>query len=108
MTDKPARPVLRLKTAPPPSRPPSRWRCKPCGGVVVLTGREADTDVIRCPACNARLGVAAKFYGDPAEVARVRARPDAGPIPAAPSGPAAPFQREIRRPTGSRRPVRPD
>ncbi|NBB17634.1 hypothetical protein GVN21_19920 [Caulobacter sp. SLTY] len=74
MSDPPRRPILKLKfppavaPAPPaapaaaPEPPPGeRWRCKPCSGIVVITGEEAPDSDIRCPACNARLGLAGEF-----------------------------------------------
>lgn len=102
MTDKPRRPTLSLKNPPPPkpvappvaapkptafssrpSRAPKRevpapivygWRCKPCG-----TGFNVPTDLaqdgsVRCPACNARLGLVKDFQGDEPNLAKVRAR----------------------------------
>lgn len=79
MTDTPRRPILKLKIAPPlpkaPEPPPpepagDRWKCKPCGGIVVITGDEAADQEVRCPACNARLGLAGDFHAD----GKVRAR----------------------------------
>lgn len=79
MSDPPRRPILKLKIAPaaPPapalaSEPAAgaRWKCKPCGGVVVITGDEPADQEIRCPACNARLGLADDFHAD----GKVRAR----------------------------------
>jgi DNA-directed RNA polymerase subunit RPC12/RpoP len=61
------RPILKLKNPPaalvppPPPPPVVRWKCKPCGTTVPLTGEEAPADIIRCPACNARLGTAQDF-----------------------------------------------
>jgi hypothetical protein len=72
MSDRPRRPILSLKARPAPPKPTgSRWKCKPCGGLVVLTGAEAAEDEIRCPGCNARLGLAGDFE---AASPRVRAR----------------------------------
>ncbi len=82
MSDPPRRPILKLKFPPasPPAQPPapaeepgSRWKCKPCGGVVVITGLEPATDDIRCLACNARLGQAADFHAPDGD-SKVRAR----------------------------------
>lgn len=80
MTDAPRRPILKLKISPPAPKaaepvavaPPAgdRWKCKPCGGVVVITGEEPADLEIRCPACNARLGLAGEFHND----GKVRAR----------------------------------
>lgn len=85
MTDAPRRPILKLKFPPaaPPAPEPSpqpapaeatgeRWKCKPCGGVVILTGDEPADQDIRCPACNARLGLAGDFQAG--GETRVRAR----------------------------------
>ena len=69
--------------SPRPSRAPKReapapvvypWRCKPCG-----TGFNVPTDLaqdgsVRCPACNARLGLVRDFLGDEPNLAKVRAR----------------------------------
>ncbi|MDO9337370.1 MAG: hypothetical protein Q7T61_13285 [Caulobacter sp.] len=84
MSDPPRRPILKLKF--PPAAPPSlpeppppaqaagtRWKCKPCGGVVVITGQEPADQDIRCPACNARLGTAGDFQAEDGE-GKVRAR----------------------------------
>lgn len=87
MADTPRRPILKLKTAvalPKPPAPPApvvppapagtRWKCKPCGGSLYVTGDEAPESEIRCPKCSARLGLAKDFDIDnPAR--RVRARP---------------------------------
>ena len=84
MTDAPRRPILKLKfppAAPPapepaPPTPPAlvgdRWKCKPCGGIVVITGDEPADQDVRCPACNARLGLAGDFQAE--GEAKVRAR----------------------------------
>ena len=74
MSAPPRRPVLSLKARPKPPAPAgSRWKCKPCGAVVVVTGAEAPESDIRCPACSARLGVAADFHA-PTPSSRIRAR----------------------------------
>ncbi len=73
MSSPPRRPILKLKTPPRPPVVDSRWKCKPCGELVVLTGREPPTDDVRCPACNARLGVAGDFQ-DASGQTKVRAR----------------------------------
>lgn len=82
MSDPPRRPILKLKFPPPspaapetaPAQPGgTRWKCKPCGAVVVITGQEAAEDEVRCPACNARLGLAGDFQRADGE-AKVRAR----------------------------------
>lgn len=77
MAEERKRPILTLKNPPPLPKPepvPSRWKCKPCGALVTLTGAEADDAVVRCPKCNARLGLAGHFQAEPAELSRVRAR----------------------------------
>jgi hypothetical protein len=88
MTDKPARPILKLKFPPavkpvaPPPPPPAKaeaavkapWRCKPCGGPVTVPADADPASDVRCPACNANLGKAASFLSDPPEVSKVRAR----------------------------------
>ena len=80
MTEERRRPILRLKN-PPAAKPvvaaPSRWKCKPCGALVTVTGEEPADDIVRCPACNAKLGVAGDFSSDPPELSRLRARPAA-------------------------------
>jgi len=76
MTEEPPRKraILSLKNPPKPKvEPILRWKCKPCGGIVVLTGKEGPEEVIRCPACNARLGKAGQFLSDPPDE-KVRAR----------------------------------
>jgi len=74
MSDRPRRPILTLKprAAPPPSLG-SRWKCKPCGALVEVSGLEAPTDEIRCPTCNAKLGLGADFQASPPP-RRIRAR----------------------------------
>ncbi len=79
MTDAPRRPILSLKfppapkAAPPPAPKEQRWKCKPCGAAVVLTGSEPEDREIRCPACNAKLGLAGQFLSDPPSP-KIRAR----------------------------------
>ncbi|MDP1631677.1 MAG: hypothetical protein Q8L66_09695 [Caulobacter sp.] len=69
------RPTPAVAPPPPPQELSGpRWKCKPCGSGVFLTGMEAETEVIRCPACNAKLGLAGHFLSDPPELARLRAR----------------------------------
>lgn len=77
MTDTPRRPILSLKFPPKPKAAavaPTRWKCKPCGATVTITGAEAPDQDIRCPACNARLGLASSFLVDPPLVEKIRAR----------------------------------
>lgn len=76
MTDRPTRPILHLKTTVTlaPKEPKSEWRCKPCGSVVEIDPALADTDTVRCPACDAALGRAGQFRSDPPQIQRLRAR----------------------------------
>jgi DNA-directed RNA polymerase subunit RPC12/RpoP len=84
MADPPRRPTLRLKNPPPlpptpaalaPAAAPAvRWKCKPCGAGFDVSPSLGDADAVRCPSCNARLGRAEQFRGDPAQVQGVRAR----------------------------------
>jgi DNA-directed RNA polymerase subunit RPC12/RpoP len=50
------------------------WKCKPCGKGVDVAAELADEDAVRCPSCNARLGLAKDFRSDPPNVEKVRAR----------------------------------
>ncbi len=73
--ERPRRPILRLKNPPPlprPPTPPAKWKCKPCGAALEIKPDLAPDDIVRCPACNARLGRAEGFR--PGATARVRAR----------------------------------
>ncbi len=54
------RPILRLKT-PPASLPAERWKCRPCGASFEVAGARSVDEVVRCPACNARLGRVGQF-----------------------------------------------
>jgi hypothetical protein len=69
------RPPRRVFAPPPEPPPPAHtWRCKPCGKAFDLDDMLADSDDVRCPNCNARLGLASAFrYEDP-ETAKIRAR----------------------------------
>ena len=77
MTEERRRPILRLKN-PPAAKPvvaaPSRWKCKPCGTLISLTGEEPEDDVVRCPSCNAKLGSIGDFRAAEGDPTRVRAR----------------------------------
>lgn len=95
-TERPRRPTLSLKSgvapktmeelfgkkaaakaAPPPPPPPAPsfgWKCKPCGKGFDPPAEGPDDEVVRCPNCNARVGVAGDFRTDPPP-ARLRARP---------------------------------
>lgn len=121
MTEKPRRPILHLKfppstpivvpgtepTAPIAAPPPPRamtWKCKPCGKPFQVLSELADTDSVRCPACNARLGLAADFRAEPPELEKVRARLalEPAPKPPAPRSPASP-RKVVRVSSVSRR-----
>jgi DNA-directed RNA polymerase subunit RPC12/RpoP len=74
MADKPQRPTLHLKLAPAPppaaappatASEPSAWKCKPCGKPVPIRAELDDEAVVRCPSCNARLGLARDFRQTP-------------------------------------------
>lgn len=88
--ERPRRPILKLKTTvvpklppellakpaappPPPPKPSFGWKCKPCGKGFDPPAEGPDDEVVRCPNCNARLGMAGEFRADPVP-ARVRAR----------------------------------
>ena len=96
MTERPRRPILHLKLNPdrpppvpavpaapvrkpevaPPSVAPAAgpaWKCKPCGTTIALADMPLEGPV-RCPGCNARLGVAEDFRADPPRTERLRAR----------------------------------
>lgn len=89
MSDEPKRrPILSLKNPPqvvvpqgpkPPAPPPPPavqhdWKCKPCGAGLSIEASLTDDVVIRCPACNAKLGTVADFRADPPPT-KLRARP---------------------------------
>ena len=91
MSDEPKRrPILSLKNppkvvvpegpkrpAPPPAPPPPPqydWKCKPCGAGLSIEDHLTDEVVIRCPACNAKLGTVVDFRADPPPT-KLRARP---------------------------------
>jgi len=76
---KPAgRTVFTPQAAPPPPPPPppavGDWKCKPCGTRFDPPTDLADEDSVRCPSCNARLGLASDFRADPPNVDKLRAR----------------------------------
>lgn len=50
------------------------WRCKPCGTGFNVPTDLAEDESVRCPACNARLGLLKDFQGDEPNLAKVRAR----------------------------------
>jgi predicted RNA-binding Zn-ribbon protein involved in translation (DUF1610 family) len=80
MTERPSRPILHLKAAPPSAaKAPAPvtaagWRCKPCGAAVDIEAGLDDADEVRCPACGALLGRAGQFRSDPPQLQRIRAR----------------------------------
>ena len=60
----------------PPAAPPATgdFKCKPCGTRFDPPAELADEDSVRCPSCNARLGLAADFRATPPNVDKLRAR----------------------------------
>jgi hypothetical protein len=81
MVERVKRPLLKLKTppsrpvaAPAPAPPPAQWRCKPCGTEVVVDPALGEEEAVRCPGCNARLGLARDFRAAPPNLAKLRAR----------------------------------
>jgi hypothetical protein len=65
------------KAAPPPPPPPAPtfgWKCKPCGQGLDPPADAADDEVVRCPSCNARIGIVGDFKQDPPPN-RLRVRP---------------------------------
>jgi hypothetical protein len=71
-----ARPARPVAPEPPPPPPPAvgDWKCKPCGTRFDPAPELADEDSVRCPSCNARLGLASDFRADPPNVEKLRAR----------------------------------
>lgn len=78
----PARPPRPEPVAAPP-QPAYAWKCRPCGNGFNVPEEAADTDAVRCPSCNARLGLAADFRSDPPNTDKLRARPAKRKAPAA-------------------------
>jgi len=84
MADGRQRPTLHLKFAPATaptalSRPAppaatSAWKCKPCGTSFQVGPDLDDAAAVRCPSCNARLGLAGDFRQHPPSP-KLRARP---------------------------------
>lgn len=82
MTEKPKRPTLSLKF--PPKLPPApvavtpdkarEWKCKPCGAAFQVPVELGDEGAVRCPSCNAKLGLARDFRETPPNTPRLRAR----------------------------------
>jgi DNA-directed RNA polymerase subunit RPC12/RpoP len=78
MTEHPRRPTLKLKSPPRmplgmPIKAPD-WKCRPCGTVLQVATDLADDQPVRCPGCNARLGLARDFRSRPPNIERLRAR----------------------------------
>ena len=116
MTDKPKRPILHLKFPPstpvgglaapvaPPAPKAMTWKCKPCGKPFQVLAELTDEESVRCPACNARLGLAADFRSDPPNLEKVRARLAVEPPPKPPVSPRPSVTRSfVRGSIGSRR-----
>lgn len=118
MNDTPRRPILSLKglAKPPaetdaPAAPappeaaeaakPQLWKCKPCGKTFEVPAELPDDEAMRCPACNARLGLAKEFRVEDATLAKVRARPVARHEPA--PAPPTPAQTPVIRRRGPSR-----
>jgi DNA-directed RNA polymerase subunit RPC12/RpoP len=78
MIETPRRPTLRLKSPPPmPANMPIKtvdWKCRPCGTVFQVPREAGPEDSIRCPSCNARLGLARDFRQRPPNLDKLRAR----------------------------------
>ena len=70
---RPTRPVI-PEPPPPPPPPVGDWKCKPCGAFFDPPGEGPDDEVVRCPGCNARIGIAGDFRQTPPPT-RLRARP---------------------------------
>ncbi|CAN5343048.1 hypothetical protein BH10PSE4_BH10PSE4_11620 [soil metagenome] len=66
--------VLRAPEPPPPPPATGDFKCKPCGTRFDPPVELADEDSVRCPSCNARLGLASDFRADPPNVEKLRAR----------------------------------
>jgi DNA-directed RNA polymerase subunit RPC12/RpoP len=70
-------PIRKAAPPPPPPPPPAQvfaWKCKPCGAGFNVGDELAEDVVIRCPSCNAKIGVVADFRADPTPT-KLRARP---------------------------------
>jgi DNA-directed RNA polymerase subunit RPC12/RpoP len=68
------RPMRPPRRDPPPKPQPAAWKCKPCGRGFDVPASLDDNDSVRCPACNARLGLARDFRSNPPNLEKVRAR----------------------------------
>jgi DNA-directed RNA polymerase subunit RPC12/RpoP len=64
----------RIEPEPKPKQNLFAWKCKPCGKGFDVAAELADEDSVRCPSCNARLGLARDFRSDPPNLDKVRAR----------------------------------
>jgi hypothetical protein len=62
------------RPAPPPAAPAPAWKCRPCGSAFDVPPEAGDADAIRCPSCNAKLGLAGDFRSDPPNLDKLRAR----------------------------------
>ena len=71
---RPPRPPRPFREAKPVERPSHGWKCKPCGAFFDPPAEGPDDEVVRCPGCNARIGIAGDFRQTPPP-ARLRARP---------------------------------
>jgi hypothetical protein len=65
---------MRPRAPPPPPPPVHTWKCRPCGTGFTPSPDLPDEESVRCPACNARLGLAADFRSDPPNIEKLRAR----------------------------------
>jgi DNA-directed RNA polymerase subunit RPC12/RpoP len=68
--------VVMAPEPPPPAPLPATgdFKCKPCGTRFDPPAELADEDSVRCPSCNARLGLASDFRAVPPNVDKLRAR----------------------------------
>jgi len=72
-----AKRVVVIAPEPPPPAPPpptGDFKCKPCGTRFDPPAALADDESVRCPSCNARLGLASDFRAVPPNVDKLRAR----------------------------------
>ncbi|MBV9994188.1 MAG: hypothetical protein JO127_03145 [Caulobacteraceae bacterium] len=78
MTEPPRRRTLTLKSPPTVTLPfkvkPLDWKCRPCGTLLQVAPDLADDEPVRCPSCNARLGLARDFRAKPPNLEKLRAR----------------------------------
>ena len=73
----PKTPAAHWSAPKPPARaaaPSPEWKCKPCGTAFNVPAELGDDDSVRCPSCNARLGLARDFRQDPPNTSKLRAR----------------------------------